>query len=54
MWNDKFDGYLIPSQNLMGTGMDMNFYPRVQVQIFSYRLFTNRQVITLLNVNPTY
>jgi hypothetical protein len=33
----------------------MNFYPwvRLQVQIFTHSLFTDGQVITLTNLNPT-
>jgi hypothetical protein len=47
MWNDKPDGYLIPAQNSMGTGM--NFYPRVRVrvQISTHNLFTGGRVIAL-------
>jgi hypothetical protein len=26
MWNDKPDGYPIPAQHPMGTGMGINFY----------------------------
>jgi hypothetical protein len=37
----------------MGTDTDMNFYPQVWVQIFTYTLFANGWIITLPNSNPT-
>jgi hypothetical protein len=52
MWNDKPDGYPIPTRNLMGTGM--NFYPWVRVQISTHNLFTDGRVIALSDSNPTY
>jgi hypothetical protein len=54
MWNDKPDGYPIPTQNPMGTGTDMNFYPRVRVQISTRSLFAGGRVIALPDLNPTH
>jgi hypothetical protein len=49
MWNDKPDGYPIPAWN--PTGMGINFYPRVrvQVQISTRSLFAGGRVIALLD-----
>jgi hypothetical protein len=54
MWNDKPDGYPIPVQNLTGTGMYMNFYPRLRVYISTRNLFAGGWVIDLLDPNPTH
>jgi hypothetical protein len=52
MLNDKLDGYPIPTQNLMGTGM--NFYPWIWVQISTRNLFADGRVITLPDLNSTH
>jgi hypothetical protein len=53
MWNDKPDGYLIPTRN--PTGTSMNFYPRVwvRIQISICSLFADGWVIVLSDPNPT-
>jgi hypothetical protein len=53
MWNDKPDGYPIPTRNPMGTGM--NFYPQVwvRVRISTRSLFVDGRVIILPDPNPT-
>jgi hypothetical protein len=55
MWNDKPDGYLIPARNPTGTGVGMNFYPWVwvQVRISTHSLFTDGRVIALPDPNLT-
>jgi hypothetical protein len=53
MWNDKPNGYLIPTRNPMGTGT--NFYPQVWVWVrISIRsLSTDGWIIALPDPNPT-
>jgi hypothetical protein len=53
MWNDKLDGYPIPTRNPTGTGTGMNFYSRVRVQISTNNIFVGGRVIALRDPNPT-
>jgi hypothetical protein len=55
MWNEKPDGYPIPTQNPMGTGTGMNFYPRVwvRVRIFTRSLFSAGWIIALPDPLPS-
>jgi hypothetical protein len=53
MWNDKPDGYPIPTQNPIGTDTGTDFYQWVWVQISTRNHFADGWVISLPDPNPT-
>jgi hypothetical protein len=53
MWNDKPDGYPIPTRNPIGTGTGTDFYQWVWVQISTRNHFADGWVISLPDPNPT-